>query len=113
MAENERMPTVDAETVAALEALADGRGGPQTFQVSRDGQRTQLLHVAPDGRTSEILTADEVREQLDRLERMLRHTMYLVSVLAKIARVQPEELQAAHEVALQAERGMTEPDDEA
>lgn len=96
---DEKMQTVDPDTVAALEAMADGRGGRKTFRL-----RTAAEQAVVD---------DEREAQLDRLERMLRHTMYLVSVLAKIARVQPEELQAAHEVALEAERGTEKETDDA
>lgn len=91
----ERIPTVDPEQVAALERAADG-------------QRDKVRDVIE----RRLGQQDAMQDQLDRVERMLRHTMYLVSVLAKIARVQPEELQAAHEVALQAERGTTEGADE-
>lgn len=106
----DRIPTVDADTVAALEALADGRGGPATFQIGAEAQvpegREGFGPIRFDPSPQRLdQKLDAQAEQLNRLERMLRHTMYLVSVLAKIARVQPEELQAAHEVALQAERG--------
>lgn len=90
----ERIPTVDPEQVAALERAADGKAP----WVGADRQEVVYVH-------------GDQQAQLDRLERMLRHTMYLVSVLAKIARVQPEELQAAHEVALQAEQRPSDTND--